>query len=427
LESAWVPKPFQITGFAMVDYSREPLRLVSTIDPSEQKVLLNQQTMLNLGVGISLWANTEISVVLPVAVSQGPRSALEISPVLGNDIPHSGIGDFRIAPKIGLFHVGIFALGFALPLSFPTARADAYLGDGRVTVTPRLLLDIGTVGGPRLIGNVGVLFRPGRDFVQVHIGNSFQYGLAAELPLAEITRLAVIASINGEKDFDYSGSEEEPLEAMAGLRWHSPVGLGVTVGAGPGLSNGYGTPHYRALLGVSWEGDTYRPHKKPVVVVVREVQVPCPPAIPPPPPPICPTCQAQQTPPPAPESLVRVSRKEIALLTPVVFATGSAELAPESFQVLDDAAQTMIDNPQLVRIRVEGHSDTQGNAARNLELSKRRAITVMGYLISKGIDAARLESAGYGGAQPLESNDTLEGRARNRRVAFVILKSTPME
>jgi outer membrane protein OmpA-like peptidoglycan-associated protein len=118
-------------------------------------------------------------------------------------------------------------------------------------------------------------------------------------------------------------------------------------------------------------------------------------------------------------SRVTVTRRKIEIQERIQFETGRARLLPESFPVLDDVARVLVDVPSM-RIRVEGHTDNQGSDDFNLELSGERARAVMTYLLAKGISADRLESEGYGETVPLDTNRTPEGRARNRRVEFVI-------
>jgi len=79
------------------------------------------------------------------------------------------------------------------------------------------------------------------------------------------------------------------------------------------------------------------------------------------------------------------------------------------------------DNPQLEKVRVEGHTSGEGGRRHNVKLAKKRAKAVVAYLVAAGVDAERLKAAGYGDKRPLSDNDTPEGRARNRRVAFTIL------
>jgi outer membrane protein OmpA-like peptidoglycan-associated protein len=105
----------------------------------------------------------------------------------------------------------------------------------------------------------------------------------------------------------------------------------------------------------------------------------------------------------------------------VEFDFNSATIRPESFSILDQVALTLKANPQLSRVRVEGHTDDRGSDEYNRDLSQRRSESVMRYLVQKGVDAKRLEAIGYGEARPLIPEQTEEARAKNRRVEFTIL------
>ena len=76
------------------------------------------------------------------------------------------------------------------------------------------------------------------------------------------------------------------------------------------------------------------------------------------------------------------------------------------------------DNPDL-RVTVEGHTDSVGSAAYNQKLSERRAQAVKRYLVRQGIDPSRITTEGYGKSRPIASNETEEGRAKNRRADII--------
>jgi outer membrane protein OmpA-like peptidoglycan-associated protein len=101
------------------------------------------------------------------------------------------------------------------------------------------------------------------------------------------------------------------------------------------------------------------------------------------------------------------------------FDTDSDRLKPESAPVLKQIVAGLEKNPNL-KLEIDGYTDSVGDPAHNLDLSKRRAEAVRSVLVSQfGVDAARLTSNGFGPAQPIGSNDSPEGRAQNRRVEFV--------
>jgi hypothetical protein len=103
------------------------------------------------------------------------------------------------------------------------------------------------------------------------------------------------------------------------------------------------------------------------------------------------------------------------------FETGKADLDEESFPVLDELVAYLV-RKEDERIEIGGHTDNVGSAKSNLALSEARANTVMNYLISKGIDPARLSAKGYGFSVPVADNKTEEGRAQNRRTEVKILE-----
>lgn len=109
------------------------------------------------------------------------------------------------------------------------------------------------------------------------------------------------------------------------------------------------------------------------------------------------------------------------VLRNVLFDYDKADLKPESMTELDRLVKFLKENPS-VRIEVGAHTDAQGNDAYNLNLSDRRAKSVMDYLVTQAIDRRRLSSRGYGETAPIASNDSEEGRALNRRVEFRIVR-----
>jgi len=110
----------------------------------------------------------------------------------------------------------------------------------------------------------------------------------------------------------------------------------------------------------------------------------------------------------------------VRVLQQVHFATGSATILPDSFPMLMEIAQLLKANPTIKKMRIEGHTDSHGGADYNLDLSKRRAASVRTWVVEHGIDSGRLESEGFGLTRPIQTNDTDEGRAANRRVEFKI-------
>jgi OmpA-OmpF porin, OOP family len=124
-------------------------------------------------------------------------------------------------------------------------------------------------------------------------------------------------------------------------------------------------------------------------------------------------------------TLVEVGESDIKILQRVEFATNSDKIqgAP-SFGVLDAVYAALKVHPEIFQVEVAGHTDDVGPADANRVLSQKRAEAVVTYLKAKGIEAPRLVAKGYGPDKPVADNKTINGRQKNRRVEFNILKST---
>lgn len=106
----------------------------------------------------------------------------------------------------------------------------------------------------------------------------------------------------------------------------------------------------------------------------------------------------------------------------VTFETNSARLTLNGRRILDTVVAFLKAEPTVHAV-VEGHTDSRGTDAYNLKLSRARAAAVRDYLVERGVEPARLESAGFGESRPVASNDTDSGREMNRRVEFVLSKA----
>ena len=119
--------------------------------------------------------------------------------------------------------------------------------------------------------------------------------------------------------------------------------------------------------------------------------------------------------------LVIIKDNQIVILEQVFFATGKDVILEKSFPVLTAVSSAIMTLSPDRRIQIEGHTDDQGNPEYNKKLSQRRADSVKKWLVLKGINGDRLVAQGFGPSRPIETNKTLEGRAKNRRVEFHIV------
>jgi len=182
-----------------------------------------------------------------------------------------------------------------------------------------------------------------------------------------------------------------PLEMLGGARFYSKSGLYFTFGIGKSVTKSINGAGMRIVGGLGY--------------------MPQPPPPPPPAPPPAPT---------PPQERVVVTEEQIITLEPIYFDFDKSTIKPVSYPVLDQVAQVMRDRPTVI-VRVEGHTDSVGSDKYNQRLSERRAHAVVKYLIAKGIESNRLEAVGFGESRPIATNDSPEGRAKNRRTEFHIV------
>ncbi len=111
---------------------------------------------------------------------------------------------------------------------------------------------------------------------------------------------------------------------------------------------------------------------------------------------------------------------ELLDLDPVTFDISSDRITAAGRAVLDEVAGFLQGNP-TVRVEIGGHTDNDGKVDANLDLSRRRAVSVKAYLEGRGVDGRRLETEGYGEDRPLVPNDSSAAKAENRRIEFTVL------
>jgi outer membrane protein OmpA-like peptidoglycan-associated protein len=295
----------------------------------------------------------------------------------------------------------------------------------------------------RLAGNLGFAIRPSRSLGDLTVGDALGYGLAGIYDFALGRQpFAAMVTLTGEVGTGGSG-EVDPLEVLAALRWNAPLGLSVTAGGGAGLSQGYGTPNYRVVASVGFAPWARRAEVAPREAAPPEPEPPAaaPPAAaaapaealaaasPVPPPPVDPVPPAPVAAPADPVPRATLVERKIEVTGVVYFAVNKADIDPRSHDLLNDVAAVMQANPQVKKLRIEGNASKDplsarrnGSAERDRKLSAARAKAVEEHLVKQGVEASRLESIGRGWERPVASNDTEEGRAKNRRTDFVVVE-----
>lgn len=129
---------------------------------------------------------------------------------------------------------------------------------------------------------------------------------------------------------------------------------------------------------------------------------------------------AQMPPQEEMKKLAWISGNKIELAEPIKFLLNEAVILPESLPVVNDILKVMQENPGL-KVRIEGHTDAEGPARYNQELSEYRSIWIKIFLLTQGVSADRIQVFGFGKSRPIASNSTPAGREKNRRVELRII------
>ncbi len=446
----------QWSGFALMNFAYAPLVVVDDQDQDRVTRLVTSQNTLHLLGSLSLYDRFEIGADIPVIAFQGSGSDIPdaVTPVDGG----AGIGDLRLMPRAELFstrptrNADGFAVAAAVDVHLPTGRSDSLQG-GDFRAGPRVIADA-VFGDLRFGTNLDYQYRPGGAHDNLQVNDTIGWSLFGEFQVHETTSITaeLFGRLTPASGFDATHS---PTELMAGAKSQlDPVFL--VGGAGVGLVNGYGTPDWRGFIGVGVPVGAEQPRALPAPTDAQcapeTVDADCPPVQP-----DCSdgtlveyatdcidgVCQYEETETPCQEGYicgrdagvdacipdpdidrVRVTEDDdqIELTDRVLFGVNSDEIDPDSEPLLDDVVEVLEDNPHLTHIRIEGHTDAAGARDHNLDLSQRRAESVMDYLVDSGIDADRLSAEGLGPDEPIATNETDEGRRQNRRVEFHIVE-----
>lgn len=538
VEAASVPKHLSFNIGLYLNYADDPLNVVNTnnmrptaADPLVGRIASPVARRLtgSLVGSLALWDRLSLGFEIPLILTQEadiPGANAGAFPELNGfnqDLESFGLSDIRVMPKLNLLNEEDHAIDLGIGVSFviPTGNNDNYRSEGELMIQPELLVGKSISDRFRLGLNVGYRFRD--DVVPSTTVNNINLSVTDELyahvgaALNLTDRLAFNATTSvATRGGDFLGQENiNHLEVKGGIALDLGPAL-LFAAAGKGITNGFGTPDWRALGGLRF-GPRKHVEEEPVVEPVATPldsdgdglmddvdQCPnepetfneiddedgCPDAVgdsdgdgiddrsdqcPEQPEDVdtfqdddgcpdvdndqdgivdtkdqcplepgvalnlgcpdkdtdgdtvpdrldnCPNepgdpsfsgCKEKQS--------VKITEGGIELLDKVYFRTNKAAIRKVSFTLLKNVAQVINNHPEITSIDVEGHTDSQGRDKANKRLSQRRADSVVKFLKKEGVDVSRLNPIGYGEENPIDTNDTKDGRAANRRVEFKI-------
>ena len=438
------------------------------------RALVDDRRQLDLAAALGLGRGVELSLVLPVILSQvAEEPGQKLS-----EVAAGGFGDLRLRVRLSTLEGRRGALALALPVVLPTGDSDAWMGTGLPAVEPTLQgsLDLGPV---ELASAIGYRVQQRSSLFTVVDGHKLLARGGARYRRPEAPwAVAGEAWVSTRAGAPFRVPGETAAEAVLAGQWLPDWGLQLSAGAGAGLAAGVGAPAWRGLVSVGWGGSTRPDADQDGVPLSRdrcpderedwdafrdddgcpdydddddgiadiddgcpldaedrdgfEDQDGCPeegPVAEPEPPPLAPEPDAALVPeldavamveePAAPAG---PTPAEYLASIAVRFDFGSTQPDAASVAALEQVLALLAAEPTL-RIALEGHTDDVGSAEGNQGVSERRAVAVKSWLLSHGgrdLDS-RIFVRGYGEERPAAPNDSEANRARNRRVELVVV------
>jgi OmpA-OmpF porin, OOP family len=402
----------------------------------------------DLLASLGLFGFAELAIHLPVhLIYDGDEGAMAGGSALS---ARGGVGDLRLVPKVRLWSAGTeerhALVGFALPVTLPTGDEEAFRGAGGVTVEPRVLF---AAHGERLGLGINAGFRWRSERPQgLPWGNEITFAVMGSYELVPESIEVRIELFGGKHVSTDADGPRLPLEGILGLIYRPARAWSLYAGAGAGLSSALGEPDFRLIAGVRYASALPLRHgfgdSDGDGIPDKDDQCPyepedfdgwqdedgCP----------DPDNDGDGIPdeidqcPDIPEepggsgdgcpsaTYVKIVDGQFVIFGKILFKTGSADVDPSSENLLDQIAVALEGNQQVRRVRIEGHTDNVGGAAVNQRLSEQRAASVKRALVKRGVAERRLEATGFGQTRPAVPNSSPAGRAKNRRVEFIIVE-----
>jgi|GEM_PF-6075490 len=316
------------------------------------------------------------------------------------------IGDIRLASTFTLFSLKEHGIGWAMIpyVSIPTGPSDSFVAEPHTEFALSTVVDIRPWRDHYFTANWGVHTRDRRNVFNLRLGTSAFYGLGWDWTLSKSRNWHLVSEIIGESPFDVSfkSVNNSPWEALTSIRkFFRGKTIRLDIGAGGGLNYGYGAPDTRLFAGVSFYPKKKKSAKRPRL---PEKIVEQPPA-----------------PTPTPEPVVEKLAEPLLIKIPkIFFHTNKSTVKESSLKILNGLVQLLQEHKEILKLSIEGHTDSRGDEAYNFYMSVDRAKSVFKYLVEQGVDASRLSYSGSGETKPIAPNDTINGRATNRRVEFKV-------
>lgn len=455
-------------------------------------------------VALGLFQHLEVGLSLPLTRQTVPGVAPGGDALVVDDTTaRTGFGDLRAFVKAPLLR-GRHALALRAGVGFPTGASQRFVSAASWVFAPALVYS-SAMGRWTVAADVGARLVRRNVVSELEVNDAVTFGAAAAFTVTPRVQAVLEGRLRAGVGASEGRATQNPMELLLGGRFTLGRGLTTVVAVGRGLTDAYGTPDLRGVIGLRWVSTRARPcttgpedhdgfedgdfcgdpdndgdgvpdardrcpndaedrdgfedddgcpdsdndgdgvpdrddrcpldpedhdryqnddgcpepdNDRDGVDDVRDS---------------CPDEPEDRDgyqdddgcPEPGPDAVV-VTRTDSRLLVNqrIFFDFDSDTLRNVSFPVLDEVASAIRRNPDIARLRIEGHTDDVGTPDYNVDLSFRRARAVMEYLAAHGVARDRLEVAGFGHQRPVTEERTPEGQSLNRRVEFTIVRTT---
>jgi outer membrane protein OmpA-like peptidoglycan-associated protein len=456
----------------LLSHAQEPVyRTVKRQDaPKETGYPVWFRRQLDISAALGLFDIAELGIVFPVVLYQKSEDSIS-----GRGVQKGGTGDPRIDFKVQILHRPYLTLGAGASVTFPlghyVSSGRDFMGSKLPAAEPKVLIE--APAGPLILSaNVGFLFRDKVSLGSQTQTHAFTWNTGVAWDVDDFKKpngFRVLLEANGEMDIDVD-RKSTPVEMLLGFKYRGYRDTVFSIGAGPGISRGLGTPSFRAFVGISYDPITRLPKcetgpedkdgfedddrcrdpdndedgfldeddKCPDDAEDMDAfedgdgcpdldndQDTIPDAVD-----ACPMIPEDRDqfededgcPEEGPgKAVVKITETQLLLSSKIYFDYDKTAVKQVSFPILDAVAEAVLANPYIKKIRIEGHTDNEGTEEYNRVLSEKRAKAVMQYLIKKNVPEERLSYKGFGSSRPKASNTSEVGKAINRRVEFTIV------
>lgn len=370
----------------------------------------------DMNIGYGLAKNWDIGMSFPYLIDQSVKST-----AAGGQFVDQGFTEYRFNTKYRLFGNNEGGMALIGTVNFNRIENNPFAGEG---AGPTYNLELAADTTYKKIAfalNAGYRFRdPGEPLPQIPeiapFKNQWIASFATSYYITDLN-LKLIGEIFGswpaEKSTLNTQRELSSLEWLAGVKYNATQNLAFHAGGGSELLQGSATPDWRIYTGMNWTFGPFKKQRKIDPVTKKEETAP-----------IYKVKRNEK------EEVVSVeedtldgpiAEEESFLIRDILFEFNSDQLDDVSLQTLDKFANYLKRPPALQQVIIEGHTDSIGSDKYNLDLSKKRAISVGKYLVDNHrIPVSKIRAIGYGESRPIADNGNYQGREQNRRVEFQV-------